>query len=97
MEEIIDEEEDLDLSAKSEKACVRNSFVKSVIKVQGTYGGNFNDLDDFIVCKKGRNYSRWLKKRCKIRKKRYNQQFFQIMRRRKELLALLEGNDLSCV
>jgi hypothetical protein len=97
VEDIIDEEEKLDLSVKSETACVQNSFVKSVIKVQATHGDDFNDLSDFIVCKKGRNYHRWLKKRCKIRKKRYDQQFFQIMRRRKELLALLEGDGLSCV
>lgn len=94
VEDLIDEEDELDLSAKSENACMQNSYIESVIKVQGTCRENFKDLNDFIVCKKGRNYQRWLKKRCKIRKKKYDQQFFQIMRRRKELLSLLEGNDL---
>ncbi|KAH9307873.1 hypothetical protein KI387_035784 [Taxus chinensis] len=91
-EEVIDPEEDTDLSesiVKSGKACSNNAYIQSVIRGSEDPG----DLSDFIVCKEGKDYSAWLKKRCKIRQKKYQRNFLQRMKNRKELLAVLSVDN----
>eukprot|EP01018_Ginkgo_biloba_P004853 Gb_05338 [translate_table: standard] len=101
-EEVIDEEEELvtELSAnnvESKKSCTKNIYVQSVIKIQGTTWDDFSDLNDFIICKKDKDYSAWLKKLCRVRKRKYHREFFQRMKKRKELLVLLSmDKQLLC-
>lgn len=53
-----------------EEVCNGEIFLRSML---GDSGGcpDFDDLSDFIVCKKGKNYTRWLKDREHFRKKKF--------------------------
>lgn len=67
-----------------------NSFVDSLI-VEDPDKDTFDDLNDFIVPKKGRDYSKWLKKRQKFRRRLYSKNFFRRLHEKKELLHLLDS------
>jgi hypothetical protein len=51
---------------------------------------NYDDLKDFIVPKKGRDYSKWLKRRQTHRRRLYSRNLFKRLREKKELLLLLD-------
>ncbi|KAL2641369.1 hypothetical protein R1flu_008956 [Riccia fluitans] len=50
----------------------------------------FDDLKDFIVCKKGRNYATWLKNRQFIRRRLYARTVFKRLQQKRDLQVLLD-------
>ncbi|MCO5559219.1 hypothetical protein L7F22_012814 [Adiantum nelumboides] len=70
------------------------AYIKEVIAREGEVDGEcFNDLSDFIVCKDGRNYSRWMKLRFKKRKKKMRKTVLQRMKAKRALVSLLTSRN----
>ncbi|KAG6548181.1 hypothetical protein Mapa_010232 [Marchantia paleacea] len=82
-----------DIDAKDQEvACtevVSNPYVHTLLQTDSCQE-SFDDLNDFIVCKKGRNYTKWLKKRQKVRRRLHNRNLFKRLQEKRDLLLLLD-------
>lgn len=65
-----------------------NAFVAEVLLLERT-SENFDDLNDFIVCKEGRSYTRWLNRRTKFRRRKRNREIFKRSEEKQKLLSML--------
>lgn len=67
-----------------------NPYVQSCIASDKSMDGDtFEDLNDFIVCKEGRNYVKWKKERQKFVARRRARNIWKRMEEREKLLAKL--------
>ncbi|BBN02306.1 hypothetical protein MPTK1_2g14220 [Marchantia polymorpha subsp. ruderalis] len=75
-----------------EVACtevVSNPYIHTLLQADSCQE-SFDDLNDFIVCKKGRNYTQWLKNRQKVRRRLHNRNLFKRLQEKRDLLLLLD-------
>ena len=67
-----------------------NPYIEEMLAREGKLDGEcFDDLNDFIVCKSGRDYSLWMKSHIRKRKKKLQKTYWQRLKARKELVSLL--------
>ncbi|XP_002990517.2 uncharacterized protein LOC9631564 [Selaginella moellendorffii] len=77
------------VSSSNKNRHVENPFVAEML-TRETYEESFADLNDFIVCKKGRNYTRFLNARIKYRRKSHTRMIWKRRDERQSLMKLLE-------
>lgn len=65
-----------------------NPFVAEVLLLEKT-SENFDDLNDFIVCKQGRSYTRWLNRRTKFRRRKRTREIWKRSEEKQRLLSML--------
>ncbi|KAI5083188.1 hypothetical protein GOP47_0002931 [Adiantum capillus-veneris] len=71
-----------------------DAFIKDMLAFDGDVNGEcFSDLNDFIVCKEGRDYSKWLKLHYKKRKKKLRKTVLQRMKAKRAFVSLLTRQD----
>lgn len=78
------------ISAQPAESPNENQYVAEVILLEKTSSKeNFDDLKDFIVCKKGRSYTSWLNRRTKFRMRKHTREIWKRAEDKKKLLSLL--------
>lgn len=67
-----------------------NSYVAEVLLLEKTSSKeNYDDLNDFIVCKQGRSYTRWLNGRTRYRRRKRNREIWKRAEEKQKLLSML--------
>lgn len=67
-----------------------NPYVADVLLLEKTSSKeNFDDLKDFIVCKTGRSYTKWLNRRSKFRRRKRTREIWKRAEHKKKLLSML--------
>ncbi|KAJ7559986.1 hypothetical protein O6H91_04G110000 [Diphasiastrum complanatum] len=80
--------------------CTDNPYVKEMLTIERKSAETFDDLNDFIVCKKGRNYSKFMNARWKYRRMLHSRTIWKRMQEKRQLVRLLQmpemmrGNEL---
>ncbi|KAG0603039.1 hypothetical protein M758_10G061200 [Ceratodon purpureus] len=80
----VSEDETSDIPTEAEG----NQFVAEVLLLEKT-SENFDDLNDFIVCKQGRSYTRWLNRRTKFRRRKRTREIWKRSEEKQKLLSML--------
>lgn len=73
-----------------ENGATGNPYVAEVLLLEKTSSKeNFDDLEDFIVCKTGRSYTKWLNRRSKFRRRKRTREIWKRAEHKKKLLSML--------
>jgi hypothetical protein len=68
-----------------------NPFVTEIMQLEkNPTKDSFDDLNDFIVCKKGRIYSKWLNQRIKFRRRQRTRGIWKRLSEKRKLLSMLQ-------
>ncbi|KAH8958955.1 hypothetical protein BDL97_06G054600 [Sphagnum fallax] len=68
-----------------------NPFVTEIMQLEkNPTKDSFDDLNDFIVCKKGRIYSKWLNQRTKFRRRQRTRGIWKRLSEKRKLLSMLQ-------
>lgn len=80
----------VDSTGPDENDATGNPYVADVLLLEKTSSKeNFDDLKDFIVCKTGRSYTKWLHRRSKFRRRKRTREIWKRAEHKKKLLSML--------
>ncbi|KAJ7949693.1 2-isopropylmalate synthase [Quillaja saponaria] len=80
------------IEEKTEEICNGEIFLNCILK-GSEKSSDYDDIIDFIDCKRGKDYSSWLKDRQKYRKWRYQKMAVLRWKKKKKAWRLLNGSE----